>query len=78
MSLRNMISERNFEAEVKLHQPPEMEHLFIINNEFLNMHQRFSFNFVVVPLLLCFILNMFSIGCFFNFPLALVQFQLFQ
>lgn len=46
MSLRNMISERNFEAEVKLHQPPEMEHLFIINNEFLNMHQRFSFNFV--------------------------------
>lgn len=82
MSLRNMISERNFEAEaqVKLHQLPEMEHLFIINNEFLNMHQRFSFNFVVLPnfvwFFFCFILNMFSIG-FFNFPLPTFSMKFF-
>lgn len=53
-----------FEAAtaVELHQPPEMEHLFIINNEFLYMHQHFSFNFSAVVVVFFFsFLNLSSV-----------------
>lgn len=34
---------------VELHQLPEMEHLLIINNEFLYIHQHFRLNFSFLP-----------------------------